>query len=104
MTDAELTRLCAERVMGWEVPSLQADTHWPLEDDHDACAVLDRMVELGWDYTLTQKQVPVGAMPCRCEFDRPMYFMPQTVEVEASTRPRAIVLAALKAVGVEVAA
>lgn len=129
MTDAEIVQVIAEKVMGWHeqtfpksiMPSWKGwaddknvcqawaeddpgydigDEAWnPLTSDADACAVLDRMMELGWPYALGNNCVVKGHEHY-CHFWLNKEF--KSVKVHADSRQRAICLAALKAVGVKV--
>lgn len=123
MTDEELVRACAEKVMGWYLsprgffwlddsekevacaPDYEDErfpTFNPLNDDRDVCAVLDKMAEKGW----------AGAFGWHTEespADERFYGEFAKSDSEgyrsgmhsASDRRRAVVIAALKAVGVE---
>lgn len=131
MTDEEIVKACAEKVMGWRLAcgwwfTSKACTEksghtihsWnPLTDDADACAVLDKMQEDGWRWILGHHvrisfSVPPGAVAgWFCELSRVPQEPPyrDILEQRASNydptpagRRRAIVLAALKAKGVEV--
>lgn len=140
MTDADLTRECAERFFGLEgvglpssIRTLLPSDHLPhpgpvrayirqgdrailssvntvyigkrypdpLNDDRDACAVLDKMAQEKdpWNYDLTQRH---GVY--RCHFWRNWSAVgdEHSCEHTCADRRRAIVVAALKAVGVKV--
>ncbi len=118
MTNEQLDALVAEKVMGWKQA---ADNLWPgrlwwvdNQGTHlfyadgntwtpttgiaQAWQVVERMVELGWRYTIVGD--PSSTVPVRVVFNRGEPF--GWGMMHADTSPLAIVLSALKAVGVEV--
>lgn len=122
MTDQELTKSVAETVMGWTytdaITSTMGEYHhlarcwaaksddsrefqfrapsdWdPLTDDQAACAVLDKIRDLGWKYDVMGGR---GNDSCRITTGFPH----QVFYACESNRRRAIVLASLKARGVD---
>lgn len=112
MRDEEMVRLCAERVMGWQEG--WDDLHWftdwnPLTSEEDAGAVLDKMQEEGWAVSIFGVPwISSVQLAWMVGFDRSVYPPERTKDGvrwhSAINRCRAIVLAALKAVGVEVEA
>jgi len=110
MSDQEIIRVLAEKVMGfdtsvaytvWYEPSGRGveNIAWnPLMDDVAACAVLDRMgVDQGLDVHLNRTY---GLWTCNVHHRAPG-MAPPSMDHSAGRR-RAICLAALRAVGVEV--
>lgn len=151
MSDEEVIKQVADKVMGWPfipdfewgkpftAPSLPCTvvdehghvriiytqaphgpvTHWnPLKSDADACAILDRMVELGFDCNVFVGKIewePATSDPmvntmkrhygpvAEAGFYKPVKGGRHQVENNRpEARRRAIILAALKAVGVEI--
>jgi len=121
MTDAELVRLCAIHVYGEQDAFIGRDpwgdevVYWgpyrgafnPLTSDADSCAVLDKMVADGFDYTIQQAYRLEGVTVTFQENhqSRPDAHYWQLIQVTVCVpkdRKRAIVLAALKAKGVEI--
>lgn len=138
MTDAELTRLLAERVMGgriWKETEHQGDHDWldnpanyphltefntgafilwcapnengrlwrPLDSMDDAWMLVERMRKLGWSSSHTDLTVDSGTAWWSwhfCQFAPPPAGASESAQ--APTPQRAIALAALRAVGVEV--
>lgn len=129
MTDAELVRAAAERVMGWRVHFrntafwVKADeergimktveacvSKWnPLTSDADAFMLCDKMAELGYGWRLDfdgmdsasfveNPQRYSGNRDLREEYDS----LHDRAAVCGFDRRKCIVLAALRAVGVEV--
>jgi hypothetical protein len=120
MTDEQITRALAEKVMGWVQSFIQAKTtssDWPyyawmsgygqeacslgswvpLTSDADACAVLDKMTENGFSFDMQfhEGKWRVGFCENRDYVEAGRY----GVSPEEQDRRRAICIAALKAVG-----
>lgn len=110
MSDADLTLLCANKVMGWNF----TDTHAyatvgdylihsgefnPLNDDCDAMAIIDKLLQEGWPSQIGNNCVVKGEEHY-CHVWHNATF--ESYTLHATTRRRAIVLAALRAKGVEV--
>lgn len=138
MTDADIIRALAEKVMGWErhcigktnfvedfawfnggkkvaiecsdviLSAIHQVTYWnPLTSDTDSCAVLDKMVETGWSYSISANPPWSSCLPgTLVEFNKgvhPPAFLEDRGEYDFPShiddRRRAICIAALKAVG-----
>lgn len=129
MTDHEITKILAEKVMGWKVervvwPASEEarkaggntyidgpDTGFmefdPLYRDTDSCNVLDKMVEDSWSYTIDAVPLFSSYQPgVRVRFRGQSVFPPSRFPEEKDLpsewdmdRRRAICIAALKAVG-----
>lgn len=118
MTDEEMIRACAEKVMGWQCGTeIWGDTdqfvvivhkpdgstqNWnPLARDQDACAVLDKMEADGYGYSLVLLPPDIGCWFTKWQEGEPL---PDSSNATGRgiDRKRAIVLAALRAKGVEV--
>ncbi len=122
--DAELIRLAAERVMGWtyrprpserkfemweferpDACNIFASPHkltgerdwWPLTSDSDAMMLWDKMRADGWCWELSQSNA--DAIGCQDEIYR--YHSLHIEHTYDRCRPRAITIAALRAVGVD---
>ena len=109
MTDNDITRLIAETVMGYrwadgtEDPPLEyqaGDVNRgnfdPLKYTEDAFEVVDKMVEDGWRFNLLRTDRKTWEVDLFVHSDK------RNVCVEDPSRCKAICLAALRAVGVEV--
>ncbi len=109
MTDEQITRALAEKVMGWKVgedgsfsnmgwDEIHFAFNWnPLTDDAAACAVLDKVGEDGWHVCLTYGWEDREADRWHCSFERE-YPMWKYGECYDDCRRRAICIAALKAI------
>lgn len=118
MTDSEIIRAVAEKVMGWHqkefinergirrdcwfqddcpIPQGPTADFDPLDDDECACAVLDKMAEEGY-YVRINSMYYDGHQGWECQ----IALHGTTEPIVNESRRRAIVLAALKAKGVEV--
>ena len=106
MTDAELIRAAAEKVMGWTKPTgcycwycnqlLVADGEWnPLASDTDAFMLVDKLGERGWEFML--KYIHMRDTNTFGWYAQVGDYLGTGRDPH---RRRAIVLAALKAVGV----
>lgn len=123
MTDGEIVKALAEKVMGWEIGReldkaeryfsiwpegrlmrFHVDTmrhsEWnPLTSDADACVVLDKMAETHEVNLVIRHQRPPQADAADyvgCYFGKSDAFLPMS----SDARRRVICLAALKAIGV----
>lgn len=112
MTDAEMVRLAAEKVMGWEAKESWTTVmiwqpvginclHWnPLTSDADCWMLVEKLQEQGWGIRVA---VHVGGYlrGTSVRIYRYEPFIQFRIE-EMPDRRRAIVLACLRAVGVDV--
>ena len=108
MTDQELTKLIAEKVMGWErtsewyskqgSPVCAIGAFRPLENDIHAFQVVDKMIEDGFTFSLISSGY--ASKSWNATFYGVDEYSEQLVyDATHESRRRAICLAALRAVG-----
>lgn len=116
MSDEEIVRAVAEKVMRWELRNdrltglqwvqgdpprrarAEGEGMWnPLTSDADACAVLDKMAADGWQYQIRYDRYGERQYYHYAQFDK----TPTSMHFSGMHRGRrrAICIAALKAVG-----
>lgn len=100
MNTDQINALVAEKVMGWgNKPGYWKVPLWsPATDMNHAMEVADRMIDLGWWFSLVQDNVDIWDA---CVFSRDNMDGDQRHYGFNISAPLAICLAALKTVGVE---